>query len=159
MATRVQRDDFDVGAEIAAMTAGNPGIGGVTSFVGLVRDMANGEQTSAMTLEHYPGMTEKMLAEIDAKAHDRWPLEASLIVHRYGRLEAGDRIVLVIAASPHRDAAFEACWFLIDWLKTKAPFWKFEEAEDGATRWVESKETDDFAAARWDMETGTRKAG
>ena len=159
MATRVQRDDFDVGAEIAAMTAGNPSIGGVTSFVGLVRDMANGEQTSAMTLEHYPGMTEKMLAEIDAKAHDRWPLEASLIVHRYGRLEAGDRIVLVIAASPHRDAAFEACWFLIDWLKTKAPFWKFEEAEDGATRWVESKETDDISAARWDMETGTRKAG
>ena len=159
MATRVQRDDFDVGAEIAAMTAGNPSIGGVTSFVGLVRDMANGEQTSAMTLEHYPGMTEKMLAEIDAKAHDRWPLEASLIVHRYGRLEAGDRIVLVIAASPHRDAAFEACRFLIDWLKTKAPFWKFEEAEDGATRWVESKETDDIAAARWDMETGTREAG
>ena len=91
---------------------------GVTSFVGLVRDMAHGEQSSAMTLEHYPGMTEKMLAEIDAKAHDRWPLEASLIVHRYGRLEAGDRIVLVIAASPHRDAAFEACRFLIDWLKT-----------------------------------------
>ena len=159
MATRVQRDDFDVGAEIAAMTAGNPSIGGVTSFVGLVRDMANGEQPSAMTLEHYPGMTEKMLAEIDAKAHDRWPLEASLIVHRYGRLEAGDRIVLVIAASPHRDAAFEACRFLIDWLKTKAPFWKFEEADDGATRWVESKESDDMAAARWEMETRTRKAG
>lgn len=158
MAIRVQREDFDVGAEIAALTEGNAGIGGVTSFVGLVRDVADGEQTSAMTLEHYPGMTEKMLAEIDAEAHDRWPLEASLIVHRYGRLEAGDRIVLVIAASPHRDAAFEACRFLIDWLKTKAPFWKLEEADDGVARWVEAKETDDVAAARWDTRTGTGKA-
>lgn len=159
MAIRVQREDFDVGAEIAALTEGNASIGGVTSFVGLVRDMADGARTSAMTLEHYPGMTEKMLAEIDAEAHDRWPLEASLIVHRYGRLEAGDQIVLVIAASPHRDAAFDACRFLIDWLKTKAPFWKLEEGDDGATRWVDAKDTDDIAAARWDRKTDTREAG
>jgi molybdopterin synthase catalytic subunit len=112
-----------------------------------------------MTLEHYPGMTEKLLAEIDAEAHDRWPLEASLIVHRYGRLEAGDRIVLVIAASGHRDAAFEACRFLIDWLKTRAPFWKQEEAEDGTTRWVEAKDSDDAAAARWEAKEDKRRAG
>ncbi len=104
-------------------------------------------------------MTEKMLAEIDAEAHDRWPLEASLIVHRYGRLEAGDRIVLVIAASPHRDAAFEACRFLIDWLKTRAPFWKLEETADGATRWVEAKDSDDDAAARWETNEGKKRAG
>jgi len=156
---RVQREDFDVGAEIGALTEGNSSIGGVTSFVGLVRDMEDGERTRAMTLEHYPGMTEKMLAEIDAEAHDRWPLEASLIVHRYGRLDAGDRIVLVIAASSHRDAAFEACRFLIDWLKTKAPFWKLEEADDGAKRWVEANEVDDIAAARWETNSGTRKVG
>lgn len=159
MTIRVQQEDFDVGAEIVAMTEGNPSIGGVTSFIGLVRDMADETQTSAMTLEHYPGMTEKMLAEIDAEAHDRWPLEASLIIHRYGRLEAGDRIVLVLAASPHRDAAFEACRFLIDWLKTKAPFWKLEESDGGETRWVEAKDTDDIAAARWDTDTGVRETG
>ncbi len=158
MAIRVQREDFDVGAEIAKLTEDNPRIGGLTSFVGLVRDMSDGEATRAVTLEHYPGMTEKMLAGIDAEAHDRWPLEASLIVHRYGRLEAGDRIVLVIAASPHRDAAFDACRFLIDWLKTRAPFWKLEEAEDGATRWVEAKQTDDDAAARWATTEGKREA-
>ncbi len=149
MTVRVQREDFDAGAEIEAMTAGNPRIGGVASFVGLVRDVSDGESFSAMTLEHYPGMTEKMLAQIEAEAHDRWPLEASLIVHRYGRLEAGDRIVLVVAASPHRDAAFDACRFLIDWLKTQAPFWKQEESSDGTARWVEAKAEDDAAAARW----------
>jgi molybdopterin synthase catalytic subunit len=159
MAVRVQREDFDVGAEIAALTDGNPQIGGVTSFTGLVRDMAEGAQTSAMTLEHYPGMTEKMLAEIDTEAHDRWPLEASLIIHRYGRLEAGDRIVLVIAASPHRDAAFDACRFLIDWLKTRAPFWKQEESRDGSTRWVEAKQTDDDAASRWEVVEDKKRAG
>jgi len=105
MTIRVQREDFDVGAEIAALSAGNHRIGGLTSFTGLVRNM--GASLGAMTLEHYPGMTEKMLAAIDAQAHERWPLEASLIIHRYGRLEPGDRIVLVITASPHRDAAFD----------------------------------------------------
>jgi molybdopterin synthase catalytic subunit len=159
VAVRVQREDFDVGAEIARLTEGNASIGGVTSFVGLVRDMADGEKMQAMTLEHYPGMTEKMLAEIDAEAHDRWPLDATLIVHRYGRLEAGDRIVLVIAASAHRDAAFEACRFLIDWLKTRAPFWKLEETGDGDAHWVEAKESDDRAAAHWETGEKTRKAG
>ncbi len=159
MAIRVQREDFDVGTEIAALTDENPRIGGVTSFTGLVRDMTEGAQTSAMTLEHYPGMTEKMLAAIDAEAHDRWPLEASLIIHRYGRLEAGDRIVLVIAASPHRDDAFEACRFLIDWLKTRAPFWKLEESLNGSSRWVEAKEADDDAAARWNANDGNKRAG
>jgi molybdopterin synthase catalytic subunit len=145
---RVQRDDFDLGAELAALTAGNPKIGGLCSFVGLVRDMAGGEQIGAMTLEHYPGMTEKMLEKIEAEAKERWPLEASLIIHRYGRLEPGDQIVLVATASPHREAAFEACHFLIDWLKTQAPFWKLEEKDSGA-EWVEARESDDKAAEKW----------
>lgn len=150
MTIRVQAEDFDVGAELKAMTAGNRQIGGVTSFVGLVRDIAGDEKIGAMTLEHYPGMTEKMLAEIDAEAHARWPLEATLIIHRYGRLEPGDQIVLVIAASLHRQAAFDACHFLIDWLKTKAPFWKLEETGDGKATWVDAKDSDDAAAVRWE---------
>ena len=145
---RVQREDFDLGRELAALTAGNPKIGGLCSFVGLVRDMAGGEGVGAMTLEHYPGMTEKMLEKIEAEALERWPLEASLIIHRYGRLEPGEQIVLVATASPHREAAFEACHFLIDWLKTQAPFWKLEEKESGA-EWVEARASDDDAAARW----------
>jgi len=149
MTIRVQREDFDPGREIEALTAGNTAIGGVASFIGLVRDLAGGESVGAMTLEHYPGMTEKMLAEIDAEANRRWPLQASLIVHRYGRLEPGDRIVLVVTASAHREAALEACHFLIDWLKTKAPFWKLEETGDGASKWVEARASDDAAAGRW----------
>ena len=149
---RVQQQDFDVGAEIAALTDGKHGIGGVVSFVGLVRDMApvEGSDTKigAMTLEHYPGMTEKQLAEIEREANARWPLEASLIVHRYGRLEPGARIVLVVCASAHRQDAFDACNFLIDWLKTQAPFWKLEETGEGDL-WVEARDTDDAAAARW----------
>ena len=145
---RVQREDFDVGAEMAALTAGTTAIGGVASFVGLVRDVAGGSGSSAMTLEHYPGMTEKQLAEIDEEAHRRWPLAASLVVHRYGRLEPGDRIVLVLTASAHRQAALESCAFLIDWLKTRAPFWKLEETPEGS-RWVEARDSDDDAAARW----------
>lgn len=148
MTVRVQRDDFDVGAEIAALTAGRTDIGGVATFLGLVRDMAGGEPISAMTLEHYPGMTEKMLGEIETEARSRWPLDATLIVHRYGRLEPGDRIVLVVTASAHRKAALESCEFLIDWLKTRAPFWKLEESGGGA-RWVDARESDDRAAARW----------
>ena len=112
--------------------AARPRIGGVTSFVGLVREGAGDEKISAMTLEHYPGMTEKQLAAIEAEARRRWPLDAVLIVHRYGRLVPGERIVLVAVASPHRDAAFDACRFLIDWLKTEAPFWKLEETSAGA---------------------------
>jgi molybdopterin synthase catalytic subunit len=144
---RVQREDFDIGAELAGLTAGDTGIGGVASFVGLVRDIAPG--AGGMTLEHYPGMTEKMLGEIEAEACRRWPLQASLIVHRYGRLEPGERIVLVVTASAHRAAALEACHFLIDWLKTKAPFWKLEETRDGEGRWVDARSADDAAAERW----------
>ena len=145
---RVQREDFDVGAEIERLTAGKHDIGGVVSFIGLVRDLAGGASIKAMTLEHYPGMTETQLAEIEAEANRRWPLSASLIIHRYGRLEPGERIVLVLAASPHREAAFEACHFLIDWLKTKAPFWKLEDTDKGE-KWVAADARDDAAAARW----------
>src|SRR5215510_5913666 len=145
---RVQRDDFDIGAELAALTAGRTDVGGVASFIGLVRDMAGGAPVGAMTLEHYPGMTEKQLAQIEAEAQRRWPLQASLIIHRYGRLEPGERIVLVATASAHRQAALEACAFLIDWLKTKAPFWKLEETGAGE-QWVAARESDDAAAARW----------
>lgn len=145
---RVQREDFDVGGEIERLTGGNHRIGGVASFIGLVRDMAGGEAVGAMTLEHYPGMTEKKLAEIEAQACRRWPLEASLIIHRYGRLEPGDRIVLVVTASSHRAAALESCEFLIDWLKTQAPFWKLEETRSGG-KWVDAREGDDAAARRW----------
>ncbi len=148
MSVRVQEQDFDVGKELAALTEGNHGIGGLAVFVGLVRDLAGGSEISAMTLEHYPAMTEKMLAEIEAEARERWPLEASLVIHRYGRLEPGDQIVMVAAASAHRQAAFEACAFLMDWLKTKAPFWKLEETEQGA-QWVDARSSDDEAAARW----------
>jgi molybdopterin synthase catalytic subunit len=142
---RVQEADFDVGAELAALAGGNAAIGGVASFVGLVRGEGG---TSAMTLEHYPGMTEREIAAIVAEAHARWPLDAVTVIHRVGRLEPGDRIVLCAAAAAHRGAAFEGCWFLIDWLKTRAPFWKQEETPDGP-RWVAAKPEDDAAAARW----------
>ena len=148
MTIRVQSEDFDIGRELAALTDGDLGVGGLCSFVGQVRDMAGDAPIGAMTLEHYPGMTEKALAEIEAEAQSRWPLNATLIVHRYGRLEPGDRIVLVAAASAHREAAFEACHFLIDWLKTKAPFWKLEDTSDGG-QWVDARASDDAAAARW----------
>jgi molybdopterin synthase catalytic subunit len=149
---RVQRKDFDFGKEVATLSAGNKGVGGVCAFVGLVREMANDSQISAMTLEHYPGMTEKALDEIEAQAQARWPLEKVLIIHRYGRLEPGDQIVLVAASSAHRDAAFDACRFLIDWLKTKAPFWKLEKSEKGEN-WVEARKSDNQAQARW-LENG-----
>jgi molybdopterin synthase catalytic subunit len=145
---RVQREDFDIGGEIAALTDGRHAIGGVASFIGLVRDIAGGAAVGAMTLEHYPGMTEKKLAEIEAEAHRRWRLDASLIVHRYGRLEPGDRIVLVVTAAAHREAALASCGFLIDWLKTQAPFWKLEETQSGQ-RWVAARDADETAARRW----------
>ncbi len=151
MAIRVQREAFDVGAELAALTAGRTDIGAVTSFVGLVRDMAGDAAIGAMTLEHYPGMTEKQLAEIEAEAHRRWPLQATLIVHRYGRMEPGEPIVLCAAASAHREAAFAACHFLIDWLKTRAPFWKLEDTDAGP-QWVSAKASDDEAARCWEQE-------
>jgi molybdopterin synthase catalytic subunit len=152
---RVQREDFDIGRELDALTAGRTDIGGLASFVGLVRDFVNpgaGADTAAihgMTLEHYPGMTEKMLAEIEAEANRRWPLQASLIIHRYGALRPGERIVLVACAAAHREDALQACSFLIDWLKTKAPFWKLEDTDAGP-RWVAAKDSDDELAARWD---------
>ncbi len=147
---RVQREPFNTGAELAALTAGNRSIGGVACFLGLVRDMlGDGTAVSAMTLEHYPGMTERELERIEAEAHHRWKLDASLIVHRYGRLEPGEPIVLVATASAHRQAALDSCAFLIDWLKTKAPFWKLEETPEGE-RWVDAREADDAAAARWE---------
>jgi molybdopterin synthase catalytic subunit len=149
MAVRVQQEDFDLGAELKALGAGNTRIGGLCGFVGLVREMNEGSGVDALELEHYPGMTERQLEAIEAEARQRWPLEACLIVHRYGRLEPGDQIVLAAAASPHRQAAFEACQFLMDWLKTKAPFWKAETLAGGETRWVDARDSDDAAAARW----------
>ena len=145
---KVQTEPFDVGAEVARLKAGRHDIGGIAMFIGTVRDISHGGTVSAMALEHYPGMTERALAEIETEAQRRWPLAASLIIHRYGKLEPGEDIVLVIAASAHREAAFEACRFLIDWLKTKAPFWKLEDGGEGP-RWVEAQESDDAAAARW----------
>ena len=145
---RVQEAPFDVGAELASLTCGRTDIGGLASFVGLVRDLAGERPITAMTLEHYPGMTEKKLGEIEAEANRRWSLQASLIVHRYGRMLPGEPIVLVATAAPHRAAALEACTFLIDWLKTEAPFWKLEENPDDS-RWVEARTSDDQAAARW----------
>jgi molybdopterin synthase catalytic subunit len=145
---RVQQEDFDVGAEIKALTKGNPSIGGVVSFIGLVREIAGDRSIDTMALEHYPGMTEKMLARIEEEAQERWNLDASLIIHRYGPLNPGDQIVLTITASAHRQDAFEANEFLMDWLKTKAPFWKREAGADG-DNWVEAKDSDDVAAARW----------
>jgi molybdopterin synthase catalytic subunit len=145
---KVQEQDFDVGAEIDALVTGNTQIGGVASFTGYVRDLNNDAAVSAITLEHYPGMTEAKLEEIEQEAHRRWNLDGTLIIHRYGRLEPGDRIVLVIAASAHRQEAFDAAMFLMDWLKTRAPFWKLEATDDGE-QWVEARSSDDYAADKW----------
>lgn len=150
MTVRVQREDFDTAAELERLGAAGTHIGAVVSFTGLVRDFAGDAAGGAqsMVLEHYPGMTEKQLAAIVAEAEQRWPLDGCLVIHRYGELAPGDRIVLVVTASAHRKAAFEAAEFLVDWLKTKAPFWKLEQA-DGQQRWVEAKASDDAAADRW----------
>ncbi len=144
----VQQNDFDPGSELAALTDGRTDIGAAVSFVGLVRDIAGGEQVSAMTLEHYPGMTERQLEKIAADAADRWPLDDVRIIHRYGRLLAGERIVLVITLSAHRRAAFEACDFIMDFLKSRAPFWKREETESG-DQWVAAKQSDEADLDRW----------
>ena len=144
----VQREDFEVGIELKRLTEGNNEIGGVCSFIGLVRDSPEKESLEAMTLQHYPGMTEKELNRIDDEAHSRWPLEASLIIQRYGRLHPGEQIGLVATASAHRKAAFEACEFLIDFLKTRAPFWKKEDY-GLVTEWVGSLEADNRATEKW----------
>jgi molybdopterin synthase catalytic subunit len=145
---RIQPEPFSVAEELASVKQDRLNVGGIALFVGSVRDMNDDETVSSITLEHYPGMTEKALAEIEQEALSRWPLLATRIVHRIGRMQPGDDIVLVICASAHRGAAFEACQFLMDWLKTKAPFWKLEEG-GGAARWVDARESDEAAAARW----------
>lgn len=146
---RVQQKNFDIGAEIEALRAGRTDIGAIVSFTGTVRDTAKGAPITQMTLEHYPGMTEKELERIEAEANERWPLQASLIIHRYGPMKPGENIVLVVTASPHRQAAFEAAEFLMDFLKTNAPFWKKEAGPDGGD-WVDARESDDDALKRWE---------
>lgn len=148
MTVRVQTGDFDIGAEIAAMRRGNPKVGAVASFIGVVRDLNEGDHVAEMTLEHYPGMTEKALEKIVAEARSRWDFYDALVVHRVGTLKPGDQIVLVVVTGAHRGEAFEACEFLMDYLKTRAPFWKKERTADGA-RWVEARESDDAATDRW----------
>jgi molybdopterin synthase catalytic subunit len=154
MATiRIQHAPFDVGTEIAALSAGRPEIGGIGCFLGTVRDDSaqdsGGRALAALVLEHYPGMTERAIVRITDEAERRWVLTGCTVIHRVGRLVPGAQIVLVIAASAHRQAALEATAFLIDWLKTRAPFWKREDFVDGGTQWVDARETDDAAAARW----------
>jgi molybdopterin synthase catalytic subunit len=146
---RVQEPPFDVGAELGGFGRGDIGVGAVASFVGYVRGSEPGTPALvALTLEHYPGMTERQLAAIEAEARGRWPLSDVLVIHRHGRMLPGEPIVLVAVSSAHRQAAFDACQFLMDWLKTKAPFWKLEETEAGAD-WVAAKTSDDEAAERW----------
>ena len=145
---RVQAEAFEIGSELARFGQGRTDIGAVASFVGLVRDEHGGVGVGAMTLEHYPGMTERELATLEAEARRCWPLQDCLVIHRFGRMLPGEPIVLVATASAHRHAALEACAFLIDWLKTRAPFWKLEETSAGE-RWVEARDSDDAAAARW----------
>ena len=148
MPVRVQTEDFDVGRELAALRNADPSIGAVAAFVGTVRDVNADASVSSMTLEHYPGMTEKALAEIVADARARWSIAEALVIHRVGPLRPADQIVLVACTSAHRGEAFAACEFIIDYLKTRAPFWKKEETPEGA-RWVEARASDDDAAARW----------
>ncbi len=145
---RVQEADFDVGRELDALTGGRTDTGALASFVGLVRDANDGRAVGGMTLEHYPGMTEAALTEICEQALARWDILDALVVHRIGRLVPGDRIVLVGVTSAHRGEAFEACEFIMDYLKTRAPFWKKESTPEGE-KWVEARETDDVAANRW----------
>lgn len=148
MNIRVQEADFDVGAELAALRAGDARVGALASFLGLVRDLNDGASVSEMTLEHYPGMTEKALEEIVSEARGRWDLYDALVIHRVGPLKPCDQIVLVAVTSAHRGEAFAACEFIMDFLKTRAPFWKKEETPAGG-RWVDARDTDDSAAARW----------
>jgi len=146
---RVQRDDFDVGREIDALRRGDPGIGAIASFIGTVRDINEGSGVSTLTLEHYPGMTEKAIEAIVAEAGRRWQILDSVVIHRVGRLVPADQIVLVAVAGAHRGEAFAACEFIMDYLKTRAPLWKKEDTAQGP-RWVEARATDDAAAGRWE---------
>src|SRR5882724_1162380 len=149
MPVRIQTKDFDAGAEIAALRRGNPKIGAVASFIGVCRDANDGGAVTKMTLEHYPGMTEKALEKIAAEAQRRWKVMDVLVVHRVGELKPTDQIVLVVVAGSHRGEAFAACDFIMDYLKTRAPFWKKEQTPSGA-RWVEARTSDSEAAQRWE---------
>ena len=145
---RIQSEDFDSGAEIATLRRDNPAIGAIASFIGLVRDVNSGDRVSELTLEHYPGMTEKALDKIVDEAKSRWDVIDVLVIHRVGVLQPTDQIVLVVVAGAHRGHAFAACEFVMDYLKTQAPFWKKEQTADGS-RWVEARSSDDAAAERW----------
>jgi molybdopterin synthase catalytic subunit len=149
LTVRVQAEDFDAGRELARMRQGNPKIGAIAAFVGVVRDVNEGDAVAGMTLEHYPGMTERSIEAIVAEARARWALMDVLVIHRIGALAPTDQIVLVLVAAAHRGEAFAACEFLMDYLKTRAPFWK-KESVAGGSRWVEARASDDAAAARWE---------
>jgi molybdopterin synthase catalytic subunit len=146
---RIQEEDFDISAEIAALRQDDPRVGAVVTFLGTVRDMNDGSPVKGMTLEHYPGMTEKSLEEIIAKTKTRWDIYQTLVIHRVGPLQPEDQIVLVAVTSAHRGEAFAACEYIMDYLKTAAPFWKKEDTPDGA-RWVDARVTDEAAMARWE---------
>ena len=148
MTVRVQTEDFDAGAEIGQLRRGDPKVGAVASFIGVVRDLNDGDTIAELTLEHYPGMTEKALEKIVAEAKSRWDIYQVLVIHRVGRLKPTDQIVLVVVTSAHRGEAFRACEFLMDYLKTRAPFWKKEQTDQGS-RWVEASAGDETAAKRW----------
>ena len=148
MTVRVQTEDFDISTEIAALRRDNPGIGAIASFIGVVRDVNDGDAVTEMSLEHYPGMTEKAIGDIITQARSRWNIFDALVIHRVGTLKPLDQIVLVIVTGGHRGDAFAACEFIMDYLKTRAPFWKKEKTGAGA-RWVDARESDDLAAERW----------
>ena len=148
MPVRIQEQDFDVSSELATLRAGDTRVGAVATFTGLVRDLNDAAQVSTLTLEHYPGMTEKALAQIVDDAKQRWDIYDALVIHRVGPLRPGDQIVLVAVTSAHRGESFAACQFIMDYLKTRAPFWKKEQTPEGE-RWVEARASDEDAAARW----------
>lgn len=148
MAVRIQEQDFDVSSELATLRAGDTRVGAVATFTGLVREVNDAAQVSTLTLEHYPGMTEKALAQIVDDAKQRWDIYDALVIHRVGPLKPGDQIVFVAVASAHRGESFAACQFIMDYLKTRAPFWKKEQTPEGE-RWVEARASDEDAAARW----------
>lgn len=150
MSVSVQQEDFDIAAEIATLTKGRHQVGALATFTGLVRDMNDGSGVQAMTLEHYPGMTETALEEIVEQARGRWDVDGVRVIHRFGRLMPGDQIVFVAVTSAHRGESFAACEFIMDFLKTRAPFWKREETPEGA-RWVDARDADDSAAERWEQ--------
>lgn len=157
MTVRVQREEFDAAAEVSALVAGRSDIGGAVTFTGFVRGEAQGKQLLTLTLEHYPGMTETELARIEDEARQRFQLSASLVIHRFGELRPGDPIVMVATAAAHRKAAFDAAEFLMDYLKSRAPFWKKESFSDGSETWVDPHAGDGLAMTRWNAGSATQK--